>query len=63
MHTLKTILLILLCAAVVGACGLKGPLYLPDGESAVQQQRPQDPDVKKEEENEGNSGNQPASLD
>lgn len=63
MHTLKTIFLILICTAVVGACGLKGPLYLPDGETAVQQQRPQDPDVKKEEENEGNSGNQPAPFD
>lgn len=58
MHTLKTILSILICAAVLAACGLKGPLYLPDenpaGESVEQQ--PQLPDVKKEEENEGNSG-------
>lgn len=30
MQTVKTALLILICAALVGACGLRGPLYLPD---------------------------------
>jgi len=32
MQTVKTLSLILLCAALLGACGLKGPLYL-SGES------------------------------
>jgi predicted small lipoprotein YifL len=63
MQTLKTILLILICAAVTGACGFKGPLYLPDENPAGEQQRPQAPDVKKEEENEGSSGNQSATPD
>ena len=30
MQTVKTLSLILLCAALLGACGLKGPLYLSD---------------------------------
>ena len=30
MQTVKTALLILICAALVSACGLRGPLYLPD---------------------------------
>ena len=30
MQTVKTTLLFLLCASLLGACGLKGPLYLPD---------------------------------
>lgn len=36
MQTLKTILLILLSAAVLSACGLRGPLYLPDEDPASQ---------------------------
>ena len=32
MQTAKTILALLLCAALLGACGLRGPLYLPDEE-------------------------------
>jgi predicted small lipoprotein YifL len=35
MHTTKTIFLIFICAALLCACGNKGPLYLPDGNSAV----------------------------
>jgi len=30
MQTVKTLSLFLLCAALLGACGLKGPLYLSD---------------------------------
>ncbi len=30
MQTVKTLSLIFLCAALLGACGLRGPLYLPD---------------------------------
>jgi predicted small lipoprotein YifL len=30
MQTVKIILLILICAALLSACGLRGPLYLPD---------------------------------
>ena len=32
MQTVKTILALLLCAALLGACGLKGPLHLPGEE-------------------------------
>ena len=32
MQTAKTILALLLCAALLGACGLRGPLYLPGEE-------------------------------
>lgn len=30
MQTVKTTLLILICISVLGACGLRGPLYLPE---------------------------------
>ena len=30
MRTAKISLVILICGALLGACGLKGPLYLPD---------------------------------
>lgn len=29
MQTFKATLLILICVALLGACGLRGPLYLP----------------------------------
>jgi len=29
MQTVKLVILILICLIVLGACGLKGPLYLP----------------------------------
>jgi predicted small lipoprotein YifL len=35
MQTLKTTLLILLSAVVLSACGLRGPLYLPDEDPAT----------------------------
>lgn len=42
MQTVKTILIILICIFLVGACGNKGPLYLPDespaSKSAVEQE-------------------------
>jgi len=34
MQTIKISLLILICIALLGGCGLKGPLYLP-GENPV----------------------------
>ncbi len=30
MQTVKAILIILICVALLCACGLRGPLYLPD---------------------------------
>ena len=35
MQTVKPALFILMCLVLVAACGLRGPLYLPDAESAV----------------------------
>ena len=36
MQTTKTILALLLCATLLGACGLRGPLYLPGEEPPEQ---------------------------
>jgi predicted small lipoprotein YifL len=54
MQTVKVILIILICCALLGACGLKGPLYLPEEDPATkpvteQNTRPDlnDPDEKK----------------
>ena len=35
MQTVKTTVLILISVAVLGACGLRGPLYLPDEDPAA----------------------------
>jgi len=54
MQTVKAVSVILICFALLGACGLRGPLYLPDEESATkpvtgQDAAPElsDPDKKK----------------
>ena len=36
MQRMKTMLAILACALALAACGLKGPLYLPDEEKPAQ---------------------------
>ena len=35
MQTVKAVSIILICFALLGACGLKGPLYLPDEDPAT----------------------------
>ena len=35
MQTVITTLVILICAALLGACGLRGPLYLPEEDPAT----------------------------
>jgi predicted small lipoprotein YifL len=55
MQTAKTILLILFCASVLCACGLKGPLYLPEETPAVEQATSVDSDTEKENEEKENS--------
>lgn len=52
MQTVKTTLIISLCAALLGACGNKGPLYLPDESSAVEQGSSVDTDAKEEKQKE-----------
>ena len=39
-----------MCLALLGACGLKGPLYLPEDDSTVKQESTADKDAKKEKE-------------
>ena len=36
MQTVKAAIFILICFALLSACGLKGPLYLEDGKPAAQ---------------------------
>ena len=44
MQTVKTTLAILICAVLLGACGLRGPLYLPDEDPATKPAVEQDKD-------------------
>ena len=41
MQTAKTILALLLCTAMLGACGLRGPLYLPGEEPPAETSEPE----------------------
>jgi len=58
MQTVKTILIILICAMALGACGLKGPLYLPEdkpasGQTAADKDTAQDKDKDKKKKDTG----------
>lgn len=55
MQTAKTILIILIFACGLGACGNKGPLFLPDGQPVVEQASSVDDDSEKEKEEKENS--------
>jgi predicted small lipoprotein YifL len=63
MQTVKISLLVLLCLVLLGACGLKGPLYLSEGKSAAapvstpetELETEQDAEEKDFEEDKGNS--------
>jgi predicted small lipoprotein YifL len=62
MQTVKTILLFLICVTMLGACGLKGPLYLPE-ENAAAKAAPADKDTaqdKDKEKKKNDTGGQPA---
>ena len=63
MQTMKTTLLVLMCLALLGACGLKGPLYLPEDDSTVKQESTPDTDTEteKEKEKENNTGKESVS--
>jgi predicted small lipoprotein YifL len=50
MQTMKITLLVFVCLALLGACGLKGKLYLPEEESAAEQGSTPDTDAEKEKE-------------
>lgn len=51
MQTVKTYFIILICTALLGACGHKGPLYLPEEKPAVDQESAAQTDTDKEKEN------------
>jgi len=55
MQSVKTTLLILMCLVLLGACGLKGPLFLPGESAAAAKGLLPDSDVTKQEEIEGSS--------
>jgi len=48
MQSVKTLLIISVCAALLGACGNKGPLYLPEDKPAPEQEAAADNDTEKE---------------
>ena len=64
MRTVKITLLFLLSTTLLGACGLKGPLYLPEDKPATEQATPAgadaDADKKKAKEKTKDSGGKPA---
>ena len=45
MQTVKAVSIILICFALLGACGLKGPLYLPDENPATKPVAEQDAEL------------------
>ena len=54
-------MLILICTALLGACGLKGPLYLSEDKPAAEKSAPGDAetDKKKAKEKKNDSGGEP----
>jgi len=48
MQTVKTTLIILICIVLLGACGNKGPLYLPEEKATTEQNSATDADKKEE---------------
>ena len=56
MQTVKTTLVILICVALMSACGLRGPLYLPNEtpatKPAVEQDSAADTDAEKNKDDE-----------
>ena len=48
MQTVKTTLIILICIVLLGACGNKGPLYLPEEKVTTEQNSATDADEKEE---------------
>ncbi|MGA9573082.1 MAG: lipoprotein [Lysobacterales bacterium] len=62
MRTVKTSLLVFLCTALLGACGLKGPLYLPEDNPAAEKATAADKDgnEKKVKDKKDDNGTRPA---
>ena len=51
MQSVKTFLIILISVTLLGACGHKGPLYLPEEKSATEKKASADADADKEKKN------------
>ena len=49
MQTVKTILIILISTVLLGACGNKGPLYLPEEAPAIEQESDAETDADKKD--------------
>lgn len=49
MQTVKTILIILIFTAFLGACGNKGPLYLPEEKPATERESAAETDAEKKD--------------
>jgi len=67
MQTVKTTVLLLICVVLLGACGLKGPLYLPDenpvSEPAAEQDSKEETDAEdKDKDSNGNGNKSPVSI-
>jgi len=67
MQTVKITVLLLVCVALFSACGLKGPLYLPNenpvSEPAIEQEPTTEKDSKdREEDTEDNGKKNPVSI-
>ena len=61
MQTTKAIFALLICIGMLSACGLKGPLYLPQDEVA-EKPTTETPSDDTEEENKKDSGQLPVSI-
>jgi predicted small lipoprotein YifL len=67
MQTVKTTVVLLICVVLLSACGLKGPLYLPDenpvSEPAAEQGSNEGADAEdKEKGSNGNGNTTPVSI-
>jgi predicted small lipoprotein YifL len=67
MQTVKTTVVLLICVVLLSACGLKGPLYLPDenpvSEPAAEQDSNEGTDAEdKENDSNGNGNKTPVSI-
>jgi predicted small lipoprotein YifL len=61
MQTIKAIFIVLICISLLNACGLKGPLYLPEDETS-EQATAETPSDDKEEEIKKDSDQDPRSI-
>ncbi len=61
MHTVKFILLALLFSCLLAACGLRGPLYLPDEATTPEEGTPQATEAQNQQQEQEDSDKQAGS--